>query len=180
MINFLPEKIKKEIKKEYSFRVVTIFLIIFSMVMVFVSVFLAPAFILSEIRNQSISGQLDMIKKDSSDQTEETINNVKKINEIVKVLSLEVKTQAQVSDLLNTVIKLKSDNIKISSFSSEYDSTQLLKINLKGFSKTRDSVTRYVKDIKNLNLFSSVDLPVSSLIKSSDIDFVISLVFKKE
>ncbi|MFA6430465.1 MAG: hypothetical protein WC229_01045 [Candidatus Paceibacterota bacterium] len=180
MINFLPEKLKKQVKEEYTFRVVSAFLIVFSLTMVFVLVFLTPSHILSVYRKAVISDQLNMIKSSTLNQTDVSLNEVKKINEIVKVLSSSSLTQKTASGFIKSVVGVKNSSITISSISVEFDSTQNIKIGLKGFSKTRDGLTKFVKDIKDLKLFSSVDLPISSLVKSADVDFTISLVVKKE
>jgi hypothetical protein len=180
MINFLSEKNKKEVKSEYSFRVISVFSIVFSFVMVFVLVFLMPSHILSVYRKAVISDQLNMIKSSTSNQTDSSLNEVKKINEIVKVLPSSVTVHKDFSGLIKNIINIKNSSITISSISVEPDSTQGIKISLKGFSKTRDGLTKFVKDIRDLKLFSGVDLPISNLVKSADIDFMISLVVKKE
>lgn len=180
MINFLPEKNKKEVMTEYSFRVTSLFLIILSLVVLLVLIFLMPAYTLSIYRNGVISEQLAMTKNSTLNQNDDSLNEVKKINEIVKVLSPVTVAQKPVSDFIKSVLSIKGRGITISSITYDLDASQNMKLSFKGFSKTRDDLTTFVKDIKGLNLFSSVDLPISSLVKSSDIDFVISLIIKKE
>lgn len=180
MINFLSEKNKKEVKSEYSLRVISTFLIALSLTMVFVCVFLIPAHILSIYRKAVISDQLTMIKSSSLNQTSISLSEVKRINEIVKVLTPNITDQKPLSDYVKSVLNVKNRDITISSISVDSDVSQNPKIILKGLSKTRDGLTRFAKDIKSLNIFSSVDLPISSLVKSSDIDFVITLILIKQ
>lgn len=180
MINFLPEKIKKEVKKEYFIRSLTVFLSSFFVVSIFIIVFLMPSFILAITRKESITQQLNMIKGSAISQNTETLNRVKIVNEVVKVLSLNTDSPKLVSDLIKSVIQIKNSNIKISAISTEGDSNKFTKIVLRGFSNTREGLTKYTKDLKTLDIFSEVNLPVSSLVKSSDIDFVISLTLKNE
>ncbi len=179
MINFLPEKLSKQVKAEYSTRVTSVFFIVFSLVTVFVLVFLAPAYTLAIYRKAVISNQLTMVKSSSVNQSNASLDQVKKVNEIVKVLSTG-SAQKPASDFIKSILNIKTSSITISSMSSDFDNNQNTRISLKGFSNTRDNLTKFVKDIKNLNLFSSVDIPISSLVKSSDIDFVISIIVKKE
>ena len=178
MINFLSEKNKNNVKKEYSFRVFTLFLIIFSLVMVFVSVFLSPAHILSIYRKSVISNQLGMVKESPVSKSSVSLEDVKKINEIVKVISSATVYQKPASDFIKRILNSKNSAITISFISSDFDTNNNMRISLRGFSKTRDGLTKFVKDIKSLNLFSGVDLPISSLVKSSDIDFSINLTTK--
>jgi cytoskeletal protein RodZ len=178
MINFLSEKNKNNVKKEYSFRVATLFLIVFSLVLIFISVFLSSAHILSVYREGVISNQLAMVKESSFGKSNVSLDDVKKINEIVKTISSATVYQKPASDFIKSILNSKNSAIAISSMSSDFDTNNNIRISIKGFSKTRDGLTKFVKDIKSLNLFSGVDLPISSLVKSSDIDFSINLVAK--
>ncbi len=180
MINFLPEKLKKQATEEYTFRVASVLFMVFSLVMIFVLVFLIPSYILSMYREVVISDQLNMIKNSTSNQTEVSLNEVKKINEIVKTLSSGTFNQRTASSFIKDILSVKSSDIKISFISVDFDPTKNMKIGLRGFSKSRDILTKFIKDVRGLNLFSSVDLPVSNLVKSTDSDFTVSLVVKNE
>jgi len=179
MINFIPEKLKKNILLEHKFRVFSVFFVSFFIVMIFIIFLLVPAYTLSIARKVVIKNQLALVKNTTVNYTEDSLNKVKDINEIVKILSVNVEVKKPGSELLKQIISLKGNNIKISSISFDIDTSQNIKISMKGFSSTRESLTKYVKELKNTNLFSDVDLPVSNLVKSSDIDFTIGLTVKK-
>jgi hypothetical protein len=180
MINFLPEKLKKQVKTEYLLRGLTVLFGYSFFVMVIVSVFIVPSFVLSMVKKDSIIKQLDMVKKSSVNQTEDILSKTRIINEFTNVLSPKLTPNRLASDFIKSAIGGKVYGIKVSSISTQYEGLEPSKITLSGFSYTRDLLIEYVKELKDLDMFSNVDIPVSTLVKVSNIDFSIVLTLKKE
>jgi hypothetical protein len=179
MIGFLPKKLENEIVREYRFRVVSIFLINIFFVFVFACVFILPAYIFSSYKNKMISNQLNLINSTKTEYSNLLLEEGKKDNEIISTLNLGSEYQINIDESLQVILGLRNENIKISSISIIKNSKKV-EVILQGVSKTRDGLITYVKDLKKDGTFSSVDLPISDLVKSLNIDFKINLIFDKK
>jgi hypothetical protein len=174
MIRFLPEKNKKEIKIEYFsrvFSVVLIFMILLGIISTF-SIF--PAYIISFYRDISIKSQSASVEANKID-TNEQESLVKTTNELILFLN-QFKNEKPSVQMLG-VLEKTNKNIKINQISySKRDS--LYQFIFKGVADNREGLLSFVKDIKLDKNISAVDLPVSDFVKSSDIDFTITLSIK--
>lgn len=176
MINFLPEQYKRSVKKEYLLRVVSIFLMSIFIVFAIGSGFLFPSYIFSMYKNRVITDQLNRVNSPLSNNND-YFSKTQEINNEVKAL-INSNTTKSISDTLKLILGLRGSNVHIFQITVAKENSSS-KISLRGLSETREGLIKYAKDLKNLNTFDSVDLPVSYLIKNSDVDFVINIISKK-
>ena len=179
MINFLTEELKGEVKKEYVFRILIVFFISLFVVMIISICLLMPASFLSKTKVEVVNQELLETKSSSLSSNSAFVSQINKTNEMVKALSLNIDDKDKISTLLEKTLAVKNSNIKISSLSSSLGHDQSESLTVYGVSNTRDGLIMFVKDIKSLGIFSSVDFPVSNLIKDSNIDFKIGLTVNK-
>ena len=179
MANFLPEKIKCEVEKEYVLRISNIFLIGLFVILVVSICLLLPSRFLSSIRFTAIDKQLFDAKNTSLKNESNLVLQAKNVNEIVNAMSGNIDNKYQVSSVLEKTVAAKNSDIKITSATLSVDSSSNRILTIKGSSDSRDSLIMFVKDIKSLGLFSAVDFPVSNLINNSNVDFEIGLTLKK-
>jgi len=174
MIRFLPETNKKEIKIEYFSRVL-VFALVFLFSLSIISIFLVfPSYIISFYRDISIEGQSKTIQSTKTDTSEQE-NIVKITNELVTLIS-QFEDKAPSVPMSNILDKQNKD-IKIVeiSYSKENNGFRFV---IKGTALTREGLLSFVKDLKSDKKLSGVNLPVSDFVKSSDINF--SLTIKSE
>lgn len=171
MIKFLPEKNQKEIKIEYFSRVLLFLLvfIFFAGVLAVVSIF--PSYIIAFYRDISISAQSKIVQLNKIDTSEQE-NLIKNTNEIISFLA--GLNNYQSSDDILSIIQKKNENITINqiSFSREENRKKFI---INGISKTREGLLIFVRDLKLDADFKGVNLPVSDFVKSSNIDFSLTL-----
>ena len=178
MLNFILEKDKNKIIKEYYYRVAIYFLLFsFFTLVVLISLFL-PSIFYSKYKSDTVSQQLMSIKSSIGNNTEDPIEIIKEVNKFVNVFKYE--ESVLFSDIIKKIVSLKYKDIEILSISLLENEDDTVKIVLNGISATRDSLTSYDRDLKKDGFFQSVELPVTDLIKNIDSNFTITLTYKKQ
>lgn len=173
MIRFLPEKNKKEIKFEYFSRIFVFGMIFMFLIGIFSVFTIFPSFIISYYRDISIEAQSQDVKKDIIDVSEQE-KNVDKANVLSSyIMGLKVDTP---SVEIERIVKEKT-NTKITEITYQ-NSKEGYRYVVKGIASTREDLLLFVKKLKIIKDFSSVSLPVSDYVKSSDIDFSITILKK--
>ncbi|MFA6227503.1 MAG: hypothetical protein WC631_03460 [Candidatus Paceibacterota bacterium] len=179
MTKFLPGQLKDEVKKEYLSRLFIVFLFLLLVVMIISICFLLPSSFLSKVRGSVVDQQLSSIKTVTIKGDSSFAEDIKKINETISALSLSIDNKDQLNSLLKKMLAVKNGDIRISAISLSIDPNRMKVLSVRGISAARDSLIMFVKDIKSLGIFNSVDFPVSNLIKNSNVDFTIGLILNK-
>jgi len=177
MLNFTLNKDKKEIFSEYFLRVfIYFFIFLFFAFIILFSLFM-PSVFHSEYKKDNISQQLNYVKKQVGPNNTDSIEIIKRVN-ILGGMLIDIKT-SRFSEIIEKIISLKNSGIKINSISVLNNDESTIKISINGLSKTRENLTSFDKELKKSELFQSVNLPVSNLIKNTEADFSMNLIYKK-
>ena len=173
MLNILPTEEKKKILVEYRLRlgVVSVFALgalVFSSL-----VLLAPSYMLAVVKYNGISEELSALelKQSNAGQEKEVGAQIRDENKKID-LFLKGDTSGRLSPpqtILN-IIGIKGDAIKIQGFI--YDASALQeRLVVTGVAADREGLARFVETLKKDPTFTKVELPISSYVKSSNIDF---------
>ncbi len=181
MLNFLTQNIKNKVINEYSLRLVVVLLIMILIVVTFLIILFLPSLFISTYKSIAINDQykttMSNIKKDSLN----SIEIVKEKNNLISALShnnsKDISTST--SELIEKIFLLKNENIKISSISIS-NTLEEVKLIIGGISKTREGLTLFNKALKNSQYFDKIILPVVNLLKGTDIEFNITLIYKQK
>jgi len=176
--NFLPDKLRKNVRTEYFFRVASVFLVFVFLVLIISMSFLFYANALSIYKERVISDQLNTTKTSSINYDDGPVKEVKILNEKIKALSFE-KTDVSMNQMLQAILSLKNEDVKVSSISIYRDKNQFINVDLQGVSDTREKLIVFVKELKNAG-FNGVDLPVSDLVKNVNVDFTLKIISAKK
>lgn len=175
MLNFLPQKNKNSIIFEYILRInIFLFIFLFIACLFLISLFLPSYFFVAE-KNNKIDFQLQSIKQKNLSKGDDPIVFIKNINRLSLVLSEDKGSNIKNSEIINKIISLKNNDIKILSININYDNSGGRTISITGTSKVRDSLSAYDKEIKIDGFFKSSTFPVSDFIKGSNSDFTATL-----
>ncbi|MCX6717151.1 MAG: hypothetical protein NTU76_00555 [Candidatus Taylorbacteria bacterium] len=180
MLNFLTQNIKNKVINEYSLRIVVVLLIMVFIVCVFLISLFLPSFFMSIYKNSAVDDQYKMMLSNTKEDSINSIEIVKENNSLISVLSSGTQNiSTSTSEFIEKIFLLKNQNIKISSISVS-NKTNEVKIIIGGISKTRDGLTLFNKALKNSHYFDEIILPVVNLLKSTDIEFSITLIYKQK
>jgi hypothetical protein len=177
MLNFILKKDREAIFSEYLLRLFTFFFFFFFFVLIILFSLFMPSVFYTEYKKENIIKQFDYVKKQVGPNNLDPIETIKNINLLSKSL-IDNKIN-NLSNIVDNIILLKNNGIKINSISITDQDVGVFKIIVLGISKTRENLTNFDKELKKSGFFQSVDLPVSNLIKSTEADFSINLIYKK-
>ena len=169
-INIIPEELKKEIqlKKVYygTKRVVflsSIFLVFYAVIIVGGKYFLASYY------GETIS-KSSIVTKDTQKYT----NSAKEINDEIETIEKIQKDNIYWTNFLSSLSKKIEGDIQISSIAV----TEKKTLNIKGVSKTRESILDLKEKLEKTEYLQDVNLPLKSLLEKSDINFEFTANFK--
>lgn len=178
----LPETEVKTFRREYRTRLI-IFLSFFISFAVLIGICsLAPAYIYSYSQEKEALGKAQSIQKSLKESgTDEIFQDLRQASEIMARLKGNTSPKPFV-DIVTSIIADKNTGIKINSFGFteiiNASSTPIFSVNISGKSGTRESLVSFKKKLESDEYIQSVELPVSDLAKSKDIDFSMKLSIK--
>ncbi len=177
MQNLLPIEEKKKVLMEYRIRLGIVFLFVVTALVVANLALLAPSYLLAVSKSTFMSEELRNLEGREADRTQEK-DVFAKIKEINKKIALFLKAgnpnSATPSELFMKIISTKTSSIKITGFS--YDATiERERIVLTGRADDRESLAKFLEELKKDETFTKVELPISSYVKSVNIEFSIVL-----
>lgn len=175
MLNILPTAEKKKVLIEYRIRLAVVSIFAIGAVAVAGAVLLVPAYLLAVSKHSASNDQLSALEKKYGDSAQEKDlgAQIREVNtKILLLLSGDTTDKLTPSQAVAKIISLKSSDIKISSLSYETTANQE-RIVLTGTARDRDSLANFVDTLKKDPTFTSVTMPISSYVKSENIDFSI-------
>lgn len=174
MFTFLKGEYRREIISEYRRRlsVFGLSLVLFS-VLVLTGLAL-PAFInLRAERNAALMSRKTVSQKITDGELSEIETRVKKLNEMAAIINQRSGEQPVVS-IIEKIISERGGGISVSSLSMEKKNDGWT-VTVAGRAMSREALVDFSKKLAVIPSFSAVDLPVSSLAKSENISFTVSL-----
>lgn len=175
MLNILPIQEKKKIITEYWLRLGVVAVFALTILILASLVLLTPSYLLAVSKYNSVSAALALreAKQDSSAQEKDIDAQVRDINKKINLfLSEPFGDRLSPPDTFLKIIGMKSSAIKILGFF--YDATgRQERVVITGVAADRDGLAQFAETLKKDKTFANVDLPVSSYVKSNNIDFSI-------
>ncbi len=184
MFNLLPHIHKEFIRKEYSMRRMIVWLTLVFVVLLISLVLLMPSYLLSRVRAGEAADELA--------HTKSLLEGALMPAEVTKEIAVAIghaqelrpfKEGNSAYDIIK-IFEIKPATIKLTSVSyslpadvPDFAPAQP-KIILKGIAPSRDSLTSFGKLIENREEFASVEIPVSSFVKETNIDFSMTVTLK--
>ncbi len=182
MINLLPASEKNEIRKEYRLRALTTFFaMLFAALLVTVFSFL-PTYFFALSRHEAF------LSESQSDAMREQVSRAKDMETTVletnkKIDALKSGASApRVKDIFLEILESKSGGIAITGLSYDFSSgsgkgaTNVGTVGITGRSSDRATLLAFKDALAQKKEFGAVDLPISNLVKDTNLDFSINLV----
>jgi hypothetical protein len=176
MTNLLPEIEKKKIRKEYLMRFFSVFLFFLFFTAVIGCISLMPSFFFTKIHSQVTASKLDDHQiRAENDQQEELYKILSTTQEKLSILDHDDGSLA-FEKVLRKVTAKKSSGIRIERivYASKQEDV-LGEISIYGHADRRQDLIDYAEELKKNPLFNDLNLPVSSLARSLDIQFLINV-----
>jgi hypothetical protein len=179
MLNLLPKDYKEKVRGEYLRRLAIVILIGLTFVDIFFLVAISPAY---------ISASMD---KKITEETNSSIKNSPKVKDVDVVLSNMKDLQSRLdtattipgerpSDFISKALELKGKGIYIQNILYSKKDAFEKEVILKGTASSRVNLIDFSKRIKSSDWTSSSDIPLSNLASDKNINFIVSLISKKQ
>jgi hypothetical protein len=180
MINLLSSYYKRSIRRELRIRAVSSWLILCSVILVFLSIVSFPAYFLQKTKK-------DLIEKENTITTEDTeslsaealLSDVSEINTKVSEMIMILSPSGVYPDMVKVALHPDTNNIKISEIYLGKNDNKLF-IKISGVADSREALLQYSTSLKQGDLCEDFSAPVSSLYKSEEIDFIIDCNIKEK
>ncbi len=164
--------------KGFYFRLVVLFLFMFSLVLAVGILGLLPAYFFSSAKNNAVKKKLEIQKTEivpTFDQ--ETGAVIKDINKKLNLIETANKNTFPVSQkVLQAILSKKAPSIKITQISYDNSPQNGKRIRIGGTAPSREVLLSFRQSLEDDKNFKSVDLPISNFVKGSNIQFYLSLV----
>ena len=182
MINLLPQKNKKKLKKDILRRFIVVGGLGFSGLVLVVIILSFASYSHMSTLVQGFSEQLRLTKNLAVlKNLEELEFEVKETNVLISSLSQDRKDMELITDDLDKVLNIQPHSIKTKGFLFECgnkEQKQPSKMMVSGNALTRKSLLNFIDDLKSSGQFKSVISPISNLLEESDVDFTLSIELK--
>lgn len=179
MLNIFSTEEKKKVLTEYRLRLAVVSIFAVGALVLSSLVLLAPSYLLAVAKHNDADRELVVLEeKGGAREQEREINiQIRDINSKISLLANGNDGRLSPPQIILDIIEIKGDTIKIEQFAYDANTTQE-RITLSGTALDRSSLALFVEALKKNPLFTDVSLPISSYVKSSDINFTAVIEIK--
>lgn len=176
MINLLPQEIKQAILRERFSRFIIFSSSVTALILVIgISLLSVPWFVLT-LEERNLKNQQEiLLKAPALARVQEIETKLKTLNTKLEAFQ---KNQARAvrSSVVFEKILARRNGIQIQSFvyGAPSNKESSIQMRLKGVARNRDALLRFVDTLEADESFSSVRLPISNLLRGTDIEFVLT------
>jgi hypothetical protein len=173
MTNLLPQKAKKQIVVEYWVRMVSVWIILWSVTLLVSSIVLWPTYVLIVGSNEAYAESV----VDATERTaayDEIVDKLNRANQ--QAQAVLVADQAPLlSDIWSTIKQEVGSSVTLDSFTITRDSTGIATVRVSGESPDRQSLAVFRDRLEAVVFITAVDLPIANLAQNQDIEFSLSV-----
>jgi Tfp pilus assembly protein PilN len=178
IINLLPKQARRELQLELISKQIFRFWIwvVFSVAVFFVLIWISVFYMESEM--QRVEDEITVHKKElSSSNTLDLQNKVKALNQGIKNFQNLQSQHYLWSKALVGLSEVIPADSRIETLSMD---RQTGKVEISGFSTTRESVIQFWANVKKSRFFKDIDFPLSNLEKATDVPFTYTFYINPE
>jgi Tfp pilus assembly protein PilN len=177
MINLIPKEEKKKMLADFYRRFVVLLLLMASFSVFIASSAILPAYFFSFIKNSTASIKLNVQKGEQlPTPKEQSLALARDINTKLDLVENAEKNKFLVSEkVINAILSKKTPNIKINQITYTNDTGKGKNVSITGIASSRETLLLFQQSLEDSSAFKDVNLPISSFVKGSNIQFGLSL-----
>ncbi|MEI8174824.1 MAG: hypothetical protein WCG28_02640 [bacterium] len=182
MINLIPKEEKKRIVRVFHYKLIVLLLMVVGGSIFFAFISILPSYFVSLEINNIIDVKLQEQKNEPIPSIDkETLSVIKDLDGRLSLVENAESNKFNISEkIINAIILKKIPNVKITSvyYENNSDNKQLQNksVNIQGNATSREILLLFRQSLENTIAFKQVSLPISNFIKSSNIQFSLSLI----
>lgn len=179
LINLLPKDTKRALHTEYRYRRRVAAAFLFSAVLLISTIALLPAFFLSFTKKTSALEQQKIAEQAEAEREQSDISRiVHATNRRMRILSADTRSIPPLRSVLEAVLDERPAGVALSGFFYEARTKDGRAFIVKGIAQNREAATNLVANMREHEMFSSVELPISDLAPRTDIPFTITAIMR--
>lgn len=176
MINLLPEEKKHQLRREYQLRRITVLLCVAAGIVLFVAGTLLPLYAVLGVRHEAALAAVETLVAKEEKERVAVRNVVREVSGQIAVLS-EPKADTKIAfDLIPAILTTKG-NVSVKGLSHQQLEGKTT-VRLNGIAPRRDDFIGFLRALETSGMFSSVQSPVSNLVKDRDLVFSVELTLR--
>jgi hypothetical protein len=177
MINLIPKEDKKKMTVDFYYRLLVLFLLMFSFSIFVGSATLLPAYFASTTKDSIIDLKLEIQKNTTVPLLgQESLAAIEDMNTKLSLVENSEKNKFLISQrVINEIISDKTPEIKITQILYNNDPMAGKKISVFGTAPSREALLTFEQALEDNQTFKDVNLPISSFVKDSNLEFNLSL-----
>lgn len=182
VINVLPYKEKKILRREYWTRFFTLALNLIALAGVIATFLLFPSYFFSKTKENLINSRLETFNKENPDLSKNNINNITDdIN-----LKLEILNKAGIpysigDKIFGNILSSRTEGITFSQIffrKEKSENVGILSLEIYGNAVDRYSLRNFKTSLDNNPNFGEINLPISDFLEKTNLNFNISIKMK--
>lgn len=178
MINLIPPIGHKAVRKEYYFRVAATLSLLFSSALIVVGLSFVPMFVLVKTQVRAFDSEMGSGGESGISITAAN-DEVKRVNGIITQLKTTEK-QHEASEYVRLLQEVATEEIEIRNIQFDLGKEGTAKVVVQGVADTRAALVTYKTKLEGLPAFSKAEIPISDLVKDSELPFGITLTISKK
>lgn len=172
MLNLLLTEEKKEIKKEYVFRYVTIFFFGLSAIFTLIFISLIPTYVLLKLDQKVLNQELSVAQDAQLNSDRQRLKE--KLADLQKTLNIVDTENSNIAYYIQSITDKQPRDINI--LKIDFKKTETSKsIVIQGTSNSRGGLASFIDVLETVPEFTSVNLPFSSFARDADVPFSITI-----
>lgn len=189
MANLLTKEQKKKIKNEYKIRWAILFLVILGSLFIIATVMLLPSYVITNIEHKEVESALSHFEESKQTVVDKEVER-QVVSTRQKMQDLESSEQFFISDVISKINSVKNVDVSLNTIafqettlkgeSDDGGSGTSLDFQINGISENRKSLVSFKDALNGLDIFSSVDLPLSNLAQETNIIFSLKITIEKK
>lgn len=180
-MTLLTAEYEKIIRKEKILRLISGFVIILNVALLFGLVFMTPSYFLLVLSKDDILRRLESSKEGFEKKSFKTADDdIKSVNFLVSGYENDQNKRRELAPILSKFASVSRPEIKISYLNLRKTNEGAFSLLIRGKASIREAFLAYLENLKSLPEAESVVSPISNLLKDRDSDFSLEIKLKKE
>jgi len=180
-MTLLTAEYGKIIRKEKISRLISGFLIVANVAMLFGLVFMTPSYFLLILSKDDILRRLDAARENFEQKSFKTADDeIKSVNLLVSGYENDQSKRKAFAPILGKFASVSRPEIRASYLNLRKTDGLAFSLLIRGKATRREAFLDYLESLKSLPEAESVASPISNLLKDSDLDFSLEIKLKKE
>ncbi len=177
MINLIPPIGHKTIRREYILRVVSTILLLFSSVIICLTIALVPRYVLVDTQIKVLESELNQqgISTDVYSAVEKEVKNSNNVLSQIKSVSPHTLS----STVIEEVKAVASPSITFETFQVDSGGDRVNSVQIQGVAPTREALAQLKLKLENSPMFEKAEVPIADLVRDTNLPFTITVVLEK-